>query len=132
VFTYLNCFFFYSSLSKENKNKTINGFLLSFEDYCFILINTSSLQEGFNYSFIRLLVYKDIAYSFLGFLQGSSRGRRDNRPNTSIFFYNSKDFRLLNPFNLLSSFNTSPISRLRILEEDKALVFNYLRESICY
>jgi hypothetical protein len=131
VSTYLNCSFFYSSLSKEDKEKTINGFLSSFEDYYSILISTSSLQEGFDYSFIRLVVYKDIAYSFLGFLQGSSRGGRDNRPSTSIFFYNSGNSRLLNPSNLLSSSNTSLISHSRILEEDIALVFNYLHESIC-
>jgi hypothetical protein len=132
VFTYLNYSFFYSSLSKENKEKIINGFLLSFKDYYFILINTSNLQKDFNYSFIKLVIYKNITYSFLSFLQGSSRGRKDNRLNTFIFFYNFKDFKLLNPFNLLSSFNTSFIRRLRILKEDKALGFNYLRESIYY
>jgi hypothetical protein len=131
VSNYLSCSFFYSSLSKEDKEKTINGFLSSFEDYYSILVSTSSLQEGFDYSFIRLVVYKDIAYSFLGFLQGSSRGGRDNRPSTSIFFYNSRDSRLLNSSNLLPSSNNSFISRSSILKEDKALVFNYLRESIC-
>ena len=49
----------------------------------------------------------------------------------SIFFYNSSNSRLLNPSNLLSSSNTSPISHSRILEEDIALVFNYLHKSIC-
>jgi superfamily II DNA helicase RecQ len=111
VSTYLNCSFFYSSLSKENKEKTINNFISSFKDYYSILINTSSLQEGFDYSFIRLIVYKDITYSFLGFLQGSNQGGRDNRPSISIFFYNSKDIRLLNSSYILSSFNSLPLSR---------------------
>lgn len=131
VSTYLNCSFFYSSLSKEIKEETINNFVSSFEDYYSILVSTSSLQEGFDYSFIRLVVYKDIAYSFLGFLQGSSRGGRDNRPSTSIFFYNPNNARLSNSLNILSSSNSLPPSRPKILEDDKALVFNYLSESVC-
>ena len=131
VSTYLNCSFFYSSLSKEIKEEIINNFVSSFEDYYSILVSTSSLQEGFDYSFIRLVIYKDIAYSFLGFLQGSSRGGRDNRPSTSIFFYNSNNTRLSNSLNILSSSHSLPLSRSKILEDDKALVFNYLNESIC-
>jgi len=79
------------------------------------------LQEGFDYSSIRLVVYKDIAYSFLGFLQGSSRRGRDNRPSKSIFFYNLSNSRLL---STTSSSST-------ILEIDSSLVFTYLRETTC-
>ena len=131
VSTYLNCSFFKASLSKEDKEKTINNYHSSFEDYYSILVSTSSLQEGFDYSFIRLVVYKDIAYSFLGFLQGSSRGGRDNRLSTSMFFYDSTDNRLLNSSSILSDSNNLLPSRSKILEDDRALVWNYLRESIC-
>ena len=105
---------FYSSLSKEEKTKTLNEFLTSKDTYYSILVSTSALQEGFDYSFIRLVVYKDIAYSFIGFLQGSSRGGRDNRPSTSIFFYNSRDSRLTSS---TSSISSSPSSTSTLIED---------------
>ncbi len=117
----LNCSRFYSSLSNKNKSNTLKRFLTSKDPYYSILACTSALQEGFDYSSIRLVVYKDIAYSFLGFLQGSSRGGRDNRPSKSIFFYNSSNSRLL---STTSSSST-------ILEIDSSLVFTYLRETTC-
>ena len=121
VASILNCSFYYSSLSNENKSTTLNNFLNSKEDYYSILVTTSALEEGFDYSFIRLVIYKDLAYSFLGFLQGSSRGGRDNNNSTSMFFYNSKDSRL----------SQSNFANLSLLEQDKYLVNNYLLETIC-
>jgi len=64
----LNCSRYYSSLSKEEKEKTLSSFLTSKEKYYSILVTSSSLEEGLDYPSIRLVVYKDIAYSFLGFL----------------------------------------------------------------
>jgi hypothetical protein len=49
----------------------------------------------------------------------------------SIFFYNPNNARLSNSLNILSSSNSLPPSRLKILEDNKALVFNYLSESVC-
>ena len=117
----LNCSRYYSELSKEEKTEILNNFLTSKEDYYNTLISSSALEEGFDYSSIRLVVYKDLAYSFLGFLQGSSRGGRDNQPSSCIFFYNSKDSRLASS----STSNTS------LLDKDKYLVYSYLRETIC-
>ena len=117
----LNCSRYYSFLSKEEKEKTLNSFLTSKENYYSILVTSSSLEEGLDYSCIRLVVYKDIAYSFLGFLQGSSQGGRDSKPSTSMFFYNSKDSRL----------NQTRTSSFSLLEEDKNLIYSYLLETIC-
>ena len=64
----LNCSRYYSSLSKEEKESTLASFINSKEDYYSILATSSSLEEGFDYSSIRLVVYKDLAYSFIGFL----------------------------------------------------------------
>ena len=121
VASILNCSKYYSSLSKEEKELTLSNYLNSSEDYYNTLVTSSSLEEGFNYSSIRLVIYKDIAYSFLGFLQGSSRGGRDNKPSSSVFFYNSKDFRL----------SSLEPSSLNLLISNKALVNQYLQESTC-
>src|ERR1039457_6760916 len=64
----LNCSKYYSSLSKEDKESTLNNFFNSKDKFFSILATSSSLEEGLDYSSIRLVVYKDIAYSFLGFL----------------------------------------------------------------
>jgi hypothetical protein len=52
-----------------------------------VLVSSSTLEERLDYSSIRLVMYKDFLYSFLSFLQGSSRGRRDGNKFTSMFFY---------------------------------------------
>jgi superfamily II DNA helicase RecQ len=121
VATTLNCSKYYSSLSKEDKESTLNNFFNSKDKFFSILATSSSLEEGLDYSSIRLVVYKDIAYSFLGFLQGSSRSGRDNKPSTSIFFYNSSS---LNK-------NISTSRTLSLLEQDKLLVNKYLLEETC-
>jgi superfamily II DNA helicase RecQ len=123
VASILNCSYYNSSLSIEDKNNTLNSFLNSKEDYYNTLVTSSSLEEGFDYSFIRLVIYKDKAYSFLGFLQGSSRGGRDNRPSTSIFFYN--------PNINLNTSSTSNTNSISLLEQDKLLINKYLLEVTC-
>ena len=120
----LNCSRYYASLSNEDKEETLSNFRISQDPYYSILVTSSSLEEGFDYSFIRLVVYKDLAYSFLGFLQGSSRGGRDNKPSTSIFFYNSRDSRLASTSSN-SSINSS------LLDYNKNLVNSYLLETVC-
>ena len=118
----LNCSRYSSDLSIKEKEETLKNFYTSDKDYFKILVCSSGLEEGFDYPYIRLVIYKDLAYSFLGFLQGSSRAGRDNQPCTSMFFYNNKDYRL---------FNISSIITNNLLKEDKGLIINYLNESIC-
>ena len=118
----LNCSRYHTSLSIEEKASTLRSFTSSKEEYYTILATSSSLQEGFDYSSIRLVVYIDLAYSFLGFLQGSSRGGRDLRPSTSMFFYSSNS-------SLFTSSTSNSSSTL--LEHDKYLVKSYLLETIC-
>jgi superfamily II DNA helicase RecQ/predicted RNA binding protein with dsRBD fold (UPF0201 family) len=118
----LNCSKYYSSLSTEEKQSTLTSFFTSKEEYYNILVTSSSLEEGLDYSSIRLVIYKDIAYSFLGFLQGSSRGGRDNKPSTSMFFYNSSQ---------VQKNSSSSTSTRSLLEQDKFLVSQYLLEVTC-
>ena len=92
--------------------------MTSLDDFYRILVTSSALEEGLDYLNIRLIIYKDIAYSFIGFLQGSSQGGRDSQLSTSMFFYNS---------TRLESSNTSTTSSLAI---DKSLIYSYLKEQI--
>jgi superfamily II DNA helicase RecQ len=81
-----------------------------------ILVSSSSLQEGINYPCIRLVVYIDFAHSFIKFLQGSSKGRRDNKESTLMFFY-------LRGKELDKELNKSNIN--------KRFIRRYLREQVC-
>jgi superfamily II DNA helicase RecQ len=97
----LDYLYYILSLAKDLKGSTLNIFLTYFSDSNCILVSTSALEEGIDYSNIRLVVYKDIAYSFISFLQGLSRGGYNNRASISIFFYNSS--KLVSPSLGLSS-----------------------------
>ena len=121
VASILNYNKYYSSLSKEEKESTLNSFFNSTEAYHQVLVTSSALEEGIDYSSIRLVIYKDIAYSFIGFLQGSSRAGRDNLQATSMFFYSSKDIEL-------DSSNTLSLNNIK---EDKYLINIYLKEVVC-
>jgi len=110
----LHCAKFYSTLSNNEKNKVLLNFHLKFDDFNSILVSTSALEEGFDYSSIRLVIYKDFSYSFIGFLQGSSRGGRDGIKSSSVFFYNKQ--------NLVGNSSDSL---------DKSLIFRYLSELVC-
>ena len=113
----LNYSQFTSDLSPNQKEETLNAFRSNNNKFYKVLVSTSALEEGFDYSFIRLVIYKDIGYSFIGFLQGSSRGGRDLKPSTSMFFYNAKDSNLNS--SVISSLNPNTI-------EDKHLIYRYL------
>jgi len=79
-----------------------------------VLVSTSALEEGFDYPSIRAVIYLNLPYSFIGFLQGSGRGGRDSRESIAIIFYNPRD-RLENPSDSL----------------DKSYSRKYLREAVC-
>ena len=110
----LNCLKFYSNLIEEEKNTILLNFRTKFDDFNSILVSTSALEEGFDYSSIRLVIYKDFSYSFIGFLQGSSRGGRDLIQSSSVFFYSKRD-----------------IIKKANIELDKSLVYDYLNELVC-
>ena len=87
----LGALVYYSGL--PNKTDILNTFLRTSSPASQVLVGTSGLQEGIDYPSIRLVVYFEFAYSFLGFLQGSSRGGRDRKGAESVFFYRSVDLR---------------------------------------
>ena len=76
-----------SKLSKLEKREVIDKFFNSSKEFYSILITSNSLEEGLDYSYIRLIIYIDYYHSFISFVQGSSRGGRDSLPSTSMFFY---------------------------------------------
>jgi superfamily II DNA helicase RecQ len=98
----------------NNKEEVLMSYLTSNKDK--ILVSSSSLQEGIDNPCIRLVVYIDFVHSFIGFLQGSSRGGRDNKESTSMFFY-------LKGKELDKELDGSNI--------DKRFIRRYLREQVC-
>lgn len=81
----IGCPVYYSSL--KGKEEVLQDFLQEDSLYSRVLVSSSALEEGLDYSSIRLVVYKDSSYSFLSFLQGSGRGGRDGKKSTSMFFH---------------------------------------------
>ena len=94
----------------------LNQFITNQEDFYKVLVSSSSLEEGIDYPCIRFVVYVDLAYSFIGFLQGSGRGGRDNKESTSMFFYLKQDQREHN---------------VESLSIDKRAIQDYIQERTC-
>ena len=109
---FLECPFYHATL--DNKEEVLMSYLTSNKDK--ILVSSSSLQEGIDHPCIRLVVYMDFAHSFIGFLQGSHRGGRDNKESTSMFFY-------LKGKELDKELDGSNM--------DKRFMRRYLREQVC-
>jgi hypothetical protein len=109
---FLECPFYYTTV--DNKEEVLMSYLTSNKDR--ILVSSSGLQEGIDYPCIRLVVYIDFAHSFIRFLQGSSKGRRDNKKSTLMFFY-------LRGKELDKELDRSNI--------DKRFIRRYLREQVC-
>jgi superfamily II DNA helicase RecQ len=110
---FLSCPSYYSDL--EDKGEILESYLTSKEEKYRVLISSSSLEEGIDYPFIRLVIYIDFIHSFIGLLQGSSRGGRDNLESTSIFFY----------------LKGEELDREGDTTIDKSYIRKYLRESVC-
>jgi superfamily II DNA/RNA helicase len=68
VASILDYLYYILSLVEDLKGSTLNIFLTCFSNSNYILVSTSTLEEGIDYPNIRLVVYKDIAYSFISFL----------------------------------------------------------------
>ena len=105
---------YYSSL--ENKEEVLRLFLSNEESSYQAIVSTSSLEEGIDYPSIRLVIYFDLIHSFIGLLQGSSRGGRDNRGSNSIFFYRKGE-------DKDQEEDSNNI--------DKVYIRRYLREQVC-
>ena len=58
---YLNCKYYISNV--ENKEKIIDSFIF----FDRIIVATSALEEGFDYSFIRVVIYYISSFSFIDF-----------------------------------------------------------------
>jgi len=110
----LMCPIYDSSLEKNKKEEVLSNFLSKNDAYNKVLVSSSALEEGLDYPSIRLVAYKDFSYSFLSFLQGSSRGGRDGRKSTSLFFYNKREEEERDSDSL-----------------DKSTLRKYLREGVC-
>jgi superfamily II DNA helicase RecQ len=109
---FLECSFYYTTI--DNKEVVLMSYLTSNKDK--ILVSSSSLQEGIDYPCIRLVVYIDFTHSFIRFLQGSSKGKRNNKKSTLMFFY-------LRGKELDKELDRSNI--------DKRFIRQYLREQVC-
>lgn len=132
----LNCRRFYSTLLDVDKESTIREFSTTFDSFNSVLASTSSLEEGFDYSSIRLVIYFEASYSFLGFLQGSSRAGRDLKPCVSCFFTSrsrviGKGKETTSVSNEDSTLIDLDSSLLDLLSLDRSLVNNYLQETTC-
>jgi ERCC4-related helicase len=110
---FLNCPSYFLDL--EGKDEVLESYLTSKEEKYRVLISSSSLEEGIDYPSIRLVIYIDFIYSFIGHLQRSSKGGRDNQESTSIFFY----------------LKGEELDQEEDTTLDKAYIRRYLRESTC-
>ena len=112
---FLNIPSYYNGLKEDVKEIILNKYLYNNDPFNNILISTSGLEEGLDYPYIKVVLYIDFAFSFIGFLQGSSRGGRGINKSISLFLYKS------NPFN-----KDEEDSSL-----DKTYLNKYLNEQVC-
>jgi superfamily II DNA helicase RecQ len=92
--TFLNCYYYNSDLSKKEKEEVLNKFTSNTRNFSSdYIVSTSGLEKGFDYSNIRLVIYFELGYSFISFIQGLERGERDNNLSTSVLFYKSSDIK---------------------------------------
>lgn len=113
----LECPVYHASL--PNKEEVLKAYLTCQDAYYKILISSSALEEGIDYPSIRLVVYIDFAYSFIGLLQGSGRAGRDGREATSMFFF------------LQGEEQDKERDAKGELAKDRQLIRQYLREQVC-
>ena len=67
--TFLNCCFYSSDLSEEDKEEVLEKFTSSIGNFFYdYIVSTSGLEEGFNYSNIRLVIYFKLGHSFISFI----------------------------------------------------------------
>ena len=57
-----------SELSKLKKREVINKFFNNSKEFYNILVTSSSLEEGLDYPYIRLIIYINYYHSFISFI----------------------------------------------------------------
>ena len=75
---YLDCKYYASNV--ENKEKIIDSFIF----FDRIIVATSALEEGFDYSFIRVVIHYISSFSFIDFQQQTGRAERDQKHSISL------------------------------------------------
>ena len=75
---YLNYKYYASNV--ENKEKIINSFIF----FDRIIVATSALGEGFDYSSIRVVIHYISSFSFIDFQQQTGRAERDQKHSISL------------------------------------------------
>ena len=80
-----------------------------------VLVCTSVLSAGFDYSSVRAVIHFQSAYSIIDFAQESGRAGRDNQPAKSVVFISSASF----------------LFTERDSEAQKAFKLTYLAEKVC-
>ena len=66
---FLNCCFYSSDVSKEDKEEVLKKFISSIGNFFYnYIVSISGLEEGFNYSNICLVIYFELGHSFIGFI----------------------------------------------------------------
>jgi superfamily II DNA helicase RecQ len=113
---FLTCPCYYSELEADDKGAILDSFFTRQEDYYKVLVSSTSLEEGIDYPHVRLVIYVDFIYSFVKFLQGSSKGGRDGRESTSMFFYLKGE---------------DQDREADLANKDKCSIRSYLREATC-
>jgi superfamily II DNA/RNA helicase len=113
----LDCPVYYADL--PNKEEVLSAYLTSQDAHYKILVSSSALEEGIDYPSIRLVVYIDFVYSFIGLLQGSSRAGRDGLEATSMFFF------------LQGEAEDKEQDAESEQAEDKHYIRQYLKEQVC-
>ena len=105
---YLDCKYYASNV--ENKEKIINSFI-SFDR---IIVATSALGEGFDYSSIRVVIHYISSFSFIDFQQQTGRAGRDQKHSISLTLIMNNELKYNNRD-----------------DDFKTLYKKYLNESIC-
>ena len=67
----MNYYYYSSDLSKEEKEEVLKKFIININNFFYnYIISINKLEEGFNYSNIRLVIYFKLSHSFIRFIQG--------------------------------------------------------------
>ena len=66
---FLNCCFYSSDLSKEDKEEVLKKFISNIRNFFYnYIVSINRLKEGFNYLNICLVIYFKLGYSFISFI----------------------------------------------------------------
>ena len=107
---FLSSPYYFGRMSIEDKNKNINLFISSER----IIITTSALGEGFDYSSIRVIIHYLSVFSIIDFQQQTGRAGRDLKNSISLILTTSYEMKI----------NDND-------DEYKRLFKEYLLKSIC-